>query len=299
MNYSVDDRMVSCQSDTTTAEYWYDDDGFRIKKVVNGVRTYYIYDEGMLLGEVSLNSSGQVIDERYYIYEPGSYYPLEMVVYESGVWRAYSYHNDHLMTPLRLTDENQELVWSGNYSAFGEVDIAVEDITNNLRFPGQYEDILNNFYFNHFRYYIHTIVRYNKLDPLLFVDIKRYNVFSYILKSFYYQNNHIYNYVKNNPLIRYDFNGLAMTIGVQYIKLNGGNKCLTCKDKAKKNLKDCINFITLYVLPPTEPIEFGCALICSSGPQGCAVCLGVSEFIMFSSYAVCLVEYLMELKKCH
>jgi len=200
MNYSVDDRMVSCQSDTTTAEYWYDDDGFRIKKVVNGVRTYYIYDEGMLLGEVSLNSSGQVIDERYYIYEPGSYYPLEMVVYESGVWRAYSYHNDHLMTPLRLTDENQEIVWSGNYSAFGEVDITIEDIENDLRFPGQYQDKLHNFYYNHFRYYIPQLARYNRIDPLY---EKIFPPISFLL-TFILD----YQYSLNNPVKNFDFGGL-------------------------------------------------------------------------------------------
>jgi len=226
--------MINYQSGTTSADYYYDVYGLRVKKVVNGVRTYYIYDEGMLLGEISFDSSGQVLDERYYIYEPSSYYPLEMVVYESGVWKAYSYHNDHLMTPLRLTDENQEIVWSGNYSAFGEVEISVENVINNLRFPGQYAEKVNSFYYNNFRYYIPKFDRYNRLDPLtngieqdiILININKLfphfapvfktfllNQFSlkYIYRYIEVKSKNKYLYVNNNPILLYDISGLYPT----------------------------------------------------------------------------------------
>ena len=51
------------------------------------------------------------------------------------------YQNDHLGTPQKLTAVNGAVVWSVKYSSFGEADVdPSSSITNNLRFPGQYED---------------------------------------------------------------------------------------------------------------------------------------------------------------
>ena len=49
----------------------------------------------------------------------------------------YYYHNDHLGTPQVLTDDQGQVVWKGDYRPFGGVDVVVEEIKNNFRFPGQ------------------------------------------------------------------------------------------------------------------------------------------------------------------
>jgi len=171
------------------------DDSYRlgIKKEVNGERRYFTYDGSVLLGEITFDISGQVKDERYYIFVPRSYYPLEMVILENNEWKAYAYHNDHLMTPLRLTDENQQTVWQAEYEAFGEVNIKIENVVNNLRFPGQWKDLKKAFLYNRYRYYLPEISRYNRLDPLF---QKMYiGITSYI-------------YASNNPTIYLDESGL-------------------------------------------------------------------------------------------
>jgi len=167
------------------------DDSYRlgIKKEVNGERRYFTYDGSVLLGEITFDISGQVKDERYYIFVPRSYYPLEMVILENNEWKPYAYHNDHLMTPLRLTDENQDIAWSGEYKAFGEVNISIEDVTNNLRFQGQYSDDENKFYYNHSRFYLAFCGRYNAFDQI-------------------FNNYNNYIYVINNPLLYVDPFGL-------------------------------------------------------------------------------------------
>ncbi|MHA1253068.1 MAG: RHS repeat domain-containing protein [Candidatus Helarchaeota archaeon] len=132
-----------------------------------GKRTYFIYDGSVLLGEITFDIiSGQVKDEGYYIFVSGSYYPLEMVVLESEQWKSYACHNDHLGTPKVMTNQAGDVVWEAIYEPFGEIDrYLVNRIPNNFRFPGQYEDELTGLYYNHYRYYISHIGRYNRNDP--------------------------------------------------------------------------------------------------------------------------------------
>jgi uncharacterized protein RhaS with RHS repeats len=51
---------------------------------------------------------------------------------------TYYYHNDHLDTPQVMTNTNATVVWQANYTPFGQADVVVETVTNNIRFPGQY-----------------------------------------------------------------------------------------------------------------------------------------------------------------
>jgi len=57
------------------------------------------------------------------------------------------------------------VVWEAIYQPFGEIDRYLNaKISNNFRFPGQYEDELTGLYYNHFRYYIADLGRYNRVD---------------------------------------------------------------------------------------------------------------------------------------
>jgi len=98
------------------------------------------------------------------------------------------------MTPLRLTASDQSIAWSADYKAFGEVSVS-GDISNNLRFPGQWSDGESELYYNHIRYYNSQAGRYISIDPILYIFFRQ-------------QGFHIYTYVKNNPLINIDIYGL-------------------------------------------------------------------------------------------
>ena len=53
---------------------------------------------------------------------------------------VYYYHNDHLGTPMMMTDSTGTTVWQGEFLPFGEEYSVTGTVTNNLRFPGQYYD---------------------------------------------------------------------------------------------------------------------------------------------------------------
>jgi len=78
----------------------------------------------------------------------------------------YYYHNDHLGTPLLLTDDNQAVVWSADYMPFGKAIILTTTIENNLRFPGQYYDEETDLHYNYHRYYDPQTGRYLRPDPI-------------------------------------------------------------------------------------------------------------------------------------
>jgi len=80
--------------------------------------------------------------------------------------QLYFVHTDHLGTPQVVTDKNQNVVWKGEYTPFGEVKEVVNTLGQNVRFPGQYYDAETGLYYNYFRDYDPSIGRYIESDPI-------------------------------------------------------------------------------------------------------------------------------------
>jgi len=105
-------------------------------------------------------------------------------------------HTDHLGTPLLLTDVSQQVVWRATAEPFGKTTPSINQVTFNLRFPGQYEDEETGLSYNYFRTYAPSTGRYLEPDPIgLMGGINRYE------------------FVAGNPLIAVDPSGL-LTAGV-------------------------------------------------------------------------------------
>ena len=79
----------------------------------------------------------------------------------------YYYHNDHLGTPMAMTDENGTIVWKADYKPFGNAEIdPASTITNPFRLPGQYYDGETGLHYNYYRYYAPGVGRYLRGDPI-------------------------------------------------------------------------------------------------------------------------------------
>ncbi len=82
-------------------------------------------------------------------------------------------------------------MWSASCTAFGQATVEVQEIPNNLRFPGQYADAETGLHYNFHRYYAPGIGRYLRVDPIKFTVSK-------------------YDYTGNNPVAFIDQKGLQI-----------------------------------------------------------------------------------------
>ncbi len=200
--YDVANRLIRVEDELSSlviAEYGYDPFGRRLWKEVDGTRTYFFYSDEGLVAEY--DESGNEL--RTYGYQPDSMWTTDPLWLKEG-GQYYWYQNDHLGTPQKLIDINGTVVWSAQYTAFGEAQIQVETVTNNLRFPGQYEDAETGLHYNWFRYYDPEIGRYLRVDPIG-------------LKG----GINLYMYGNDNPLKHFDPNGL---------QTHGLRRCLPTDD---------------------------------------------------------------------
>jgi len=191
--YDTENHLVCVETGASTriATYYYDPFGRRLWKEVGGMRTFFNYSDEGLIGEYASDAS----PIRTYSYRPGSTWMSDPLFMKEGN-EYYYFHNDHLGTPVMMSNVSGATVWVASYSSFGEA--AVEPtsrVTNNLRFPGQYYDSETGLHYNWYRYYDPETGRYIMADPIGFMG--GLNVFSY---------------VQNNPMSFIDSEGLACTV---------------------------------------------------------------------------------------
>jgi len=174
--YNTANRMESVAlPDGQIATYTYDPFGRRIKKQIGSDVTYYLYSDEGLIGEY--DASGTL--KKAYGWLPNMVWGTAPVLMEEN-GQDYYYHNDHLGTPRKMTDSVGTVVWSADYTAFGEAAIdPASTITSNLRFPGQYYDAETGLHYNYHRYYDPRTGRYLTPDPIgLWGGINQFNYVS-------------------------------------------------------------------------------------------------------------------------
>ncbi|MEM8562244.1 MAG: RHS repeat-associated core domain-containing protein [Pseudomonadota bacterium] len=79
--------------------------------------------------------------------------------------KLYFVHNDHLGTPVAVTDENQDVVWEVQKLPFGETQVS-GSIRFDARFPGQLFDEETTYHYNYFRDFDPRLGRYIQSDPI-------------------------------------------------------------------------------------------------------------------------------------
>jgi len=130
--YNIENRLTQIQNPQSEIyNYYYDPFGRRLWKKVGGTRTYFLYSDEGLVGEY--DASGTEI--KTYGWTPDSIWGTDPLFLKIDGY-YYFYQNDHQGTPQKLIGTNGLVVWAGLYDSFGNCQIEVAGITNNLRFPG-------------------------------------------------------------------------------------------------------------------------------------------------------------------
>jgi len=159
--YNQAGRLKQVEENTTVlAEYAYNALGQRVTKTLDTAVTVFHYDfDGNLIAESA--SDGTFSKE--YIHALGNRFAMVDVAED----KVYYYMNDHLGTPIFMTDEKNIIVWEGTYQPFGLADVSPSvEIENNFRFAGQYFDAETGLHYNYHRYYDPKTGRYITPDPI-------------------------------------------------------------------------------------------------------------------------------------
>ena len=183
--YDAENRLTSASTSGTTATYEYDPLGRRSAKVVNGLRTEFLYDGTSVILEY--DGSGAIL--RRYVYGPGI---DERLFYYDGATTAetdrYAIHTDHLGSTIALTDKDGRLKERFSYGPFGET---ADTSGCAYRFTGRYLDAETGLYYYRARYYSPDLGRFLNPDP-----------------SGYGDGMNLYAYVGNDPVNYTDPSGL-------------------------------------------------------------------------------------------
>jgi len=217
--YNRYERMSVATVDGERTTYRYNGIGERILKTdANLSETVYHYDlDGLLISESARD--GSILAE--YVYLDGQ--PLALLKGDE----IYYYHLNHLGTPQKLSDANQVVVWEGDYQPFGNVEVVVEAVTNNIRFPGQYFDEESELHYNYFRDYAPGSGRYMESDPIGLGG-----------------GLNTYGYTLQNPVKYTDPLGLAtLSVGGSGTFFVGGvGGSVTATGGVDTNLRACVSF---------------------------------------------------------
>jgi len=155
-------RLRAWTDGTSSASYLYDPFGRRVRKLVNGIETWFVWDGGHLVAEYE--SSG-VRTSRYSY--GGGFAPIEIGTSTQFGESVYEVHSDHLDSPRMLSGVSSALDWRLSYLAFGQsVSLVDLGVTFMPRLPGQHEDTELGLHYNRFRYYDPSAGRYISGDPL-------------------------------------------------------------------------------------------------------------------------------------
>jgi len=81
--------------------------------------------------------------------------------------QVWHYVTDHLGTPQEMYDQDGEIVWAADFSAYGLTARSLaREVDNPIRFPGQYHDAESGLHYNRHRYYDPNVGRYITKDPI-------------------------------------------------------------------------------------------------------------------------------------
>ena len=170
-------------STQSTAEYVYNGDGERVRKVVNGVVTNYYYDFGHAIFETDQNDS----ITRSYVHGPR----IDEVIYQRTGSSDVYFLRDRLGSTRGLLDNAESLVDTMDYTAFGKK-TSGGSLTE-FQYTGRRFDSETGLYYYRNRYYSSELARFMTQDPIGFAG-----------------GLNLYRYVNNNPLRFIDPFGLIL-----------------------------------------------------------------------------------------
>jgi RHS repeat-associated protein len=196
--YNNAGRLASTSAGAASlTQYTYNAFGQRLMKVgsATGTSLFAYTPSNQLLEE----TDGQGNVRADYIYLNGK----PVAEYSAG--KLYFLHGDRLGTPQAVTDATQSNIWSASYQPFGALSASSRTalIGQDLRLPGQENDMETGLYHNGFRDYVPGWGRFGQSDPIGMLA-----------------GTNTYTYSLDNPATFFDPSGMD-TITLNYYGMGG------------------------------------------------------------------------------
>ena len=178
--YDLENQLVRAEikkpaGNTEIWTYAYDPFGRRLSKEcqdklawtsTDPKRTHFVWDGSRLLQEYTYKGSYT------YIYtDQDSYEPLAQIFDNAKDGKQYIayFHNDQVGIPREMTDINGNLLWYGEYTAWGRLkkdERVYRNAHQPFRLQNQYYDEETGLHYNLFRYYEPEAGRFVNQDPI-------------------------------------------------------------------------------------------------------------------------------------
>ncbi|MHB8061752.1 MAG: RHS repeat domain-containing protein [Ruminiclostridium sp.] len=178
--------------DLTLAQYKYNDQGLRSKKVAGTLTEYYYYDTGHL--SYITNASNNL---KYFFTRDAQGNLLNMIDWTAVPHKTYWYMYDAHQNVLGLVDDSGQFVVNYQYNAFGEITSSTGTAmtgdgrllrdANPFRYSSYQYDTESGFYYLKSRYYIPFMGKFLTRDKV--------------------SSNNLYVYCNNNPVMYVDSSG--------------------------------------------------------------------------------------------
>ena len=168
-------KIINESDSSTVAEYFYDANGQRVKKIEGGVTTYYIGDY------VETRMNGSTVDNTSYYFANN-----ERVARKDPDGSKFYYHSDHLGSTSVVTNEIGAQSEKVAYYPYGSLKERVGEGSTYLFTDQEFDDESGLYYYGA-RYYNPELTRFTQPDTVIQDE---YNP----------QNLNRYAYVLNNPV---------------------------------------------------------------------------------------------------
>ena len=159
LKFSHNNELKFARVNNQTWEYWYDGIGRRVGKSNGRDAHKFFWGSEKLLAEEIKTSQGT--ENRQYIYGHNGSVPVGFVEGTNCFWL----HADARGAVTHLSDQKGSILWSADYSSFGEAIIFNSSVSQPFRLTGQYADDETGLHYSAARYYSPLLHQFISLDP--------------------------------------------------------------------------------------------------------------------------------------